>query len=543
MATSKNIPIKNWYTIHQNGPYTSKRIIQTKLKEKKKERSSFKRYNLATAEIQKIIKKCHEKGEGFRALGSRWSLSNIAHHPENMHDNTWMKLRFSPNPSDIHHESPYDHSNIFLFQCGNTIKQISEYLESKWKSLKTHGASNGQTIAGCISTGVHGSALDIGSVQDYVVGLQLIIGPYPKDVIYLERHTKPVLTESYISNFNARIIRNDALFEAALVGLGSFGFIHGVVLESVDLFLLKRYIKKIDRDRALQMASTMDFSGTADILPKEVDQNGKGLRPYHYKLFINQYNEEEKIVAEFIYKKPYRDNYPFPLPIIKKAVYTDLIRVVKYLLERFPGTIPFFVNQLSKQSGKIMPRVDKQTTGTLKETFWDAGATGPAFASSVGIDIADAPKALRVLSDMTKANPIPGIYAMRFVKQSKALLACTQFPITCMLEIDGVLWRDTETNTSLQKYNTLMVDSLEAEGIKYTIHWGKNAQWNRPGLLNTMYGTKSQEWMELRSSLLTKAMCKLFSNPFVKTIGLHKHLSGVSKDLIASLDTEGKAIA
>src|SRR5690606_6994376 len=142
---------------------------------------------------------------------------------------------------DMHSNSAFNKEDLFFFECGNKIKEVSEFVRRGGKSLKTCGASNGQTIAGALATGVHGSALDVGAVQDFVVGINLIIGPDPDDIIYLERESEPALNDLFASNINARVIRDDELFNAAVVGLGSFGFIHGIVVETENLYLLNRY--------------------------------------------------------------------------------------------------------------------------------------------------------------------------------------------------------------------------------------------------------------------------------------------------------------
>ena len=81
-------------------------------------------------------------------------------------------------------------------------------------------------------------------------------------------------------------------------------------------------------------------------------------------------------------------------------------------------------------------------TGTIAEIFWDAPYQGPAFACAVGIDHTYSLQALELLAALARdEGPVPGIYAMRFIKQSKATLAFTKFPVTCMLEIDGLIWK------------------------------------------------------------------------------------------------------
>ena len=542
MASTKRTTIQQWDTIHNNGPYPAKLLLETKNEKSNVISRAVDRFNDTAFEIQKLLQEAIDQREGFRAFGSRWSLSNIAHHSDRLHFNAGMNLKFDPRPQDCHHQSPYEHSNLFFVQCGNTIKEISEFVAKRRKSLKTSGASNGQTIAGCISTGVHGSALDIGSVQDYIVGINLIIGPKAKDIVYLERHTRPALADAYMEQFNVRIIRNDDLFNAALVGLGSFGFIHGVTIETVDQFLLQRYVLKIPKKEALKLATTLNFETTSSFLSHEKDPNGKGLRPYHYKLFVNPYSDDEQFVIELIYKKPYREQYKNPLPRIKKAVYTDLITLFTKIAQKRPKKIPKLIKILSR-GDSIMPRVDSKTLGTLKETFWDAQHKGPAFACAVGVDHKDAAKALRVLSKMTRQNPIPGIYAMRFVKVSEATLAFTKFSTTCMIEIDGVKWEAKGNIISLNTYSRRMLEVLEANQIDYTIHWGKNAHWSKANLINQMYGNRAEEWKKHRSALLTKKMAEVFGNDFLKTIGLDQYISTSSRAMVTNLGINGSPVA
>ncbi|TRZ45418.1 FAD-linked oxidase [Robertkochia solimangrovi] len=518
MAITTTFDKETWDTLHNNGPFPLKKLHITQLEGSTNMPSKFDRYKDAATEVQRLIGIAASQNEGFRAYGARWSLSYIAHQKEHMHYNRKMNLHIPVLPENMEAGSLYKAENLFFFECGNTIKRISEVLFSHGKSLKTSGASNGQTIAGCISTGVHGSALDVGAVQDYVVGINLIIGDQPGDIVYLERSSRPALNKGFADTINSRIIRDDDLFNAALVGLGAFGFIHGVAIEAENLFLLKRYVRKIDKNIALQLADTMDFTNSSFKIPGETSTVGKPLIPYHYKVFMNPYIDDQQYVVELMYKKPYSTAYPDPFPVIETSIYRDLIYLLVRISEKFPQSIPWFIKKLEKS---ILPDVDEETLGTLYETFWDAPYQGPAFACSVGVDHKDASKAYQLLEAMTrKEGPIPGIFAMRFVKQTEATLGFTKFPITCMLEIDGVLWKKSEKLLSLREYGTKMIETLQANHIPFTIHWGKNSDWAFPGLVNYMFGNKATEWKQQRNSLLSPKMQKVFSNQFLKDLQL-----------------------
>lgn len=522
MATTIKHEIGSWNTFHNNGPFPTKVLYETSLEKKSDMPSATDRYNDAATEIQRLIKSALDSHQGFRAYGSAWSMSHIAHQKDNMHYNAAMNLKRAVSVDEMHVNTTFLQENLFFFECGNIIKEISNFLFDQGKSLKVTGASNGQTIAGCISTGVHGSAWDTGAVQDSVVGINLIIGDTADDIVYLERHTKPALNDVFANRIKARVIRNDDLFNAALVSLGSFGFIHGVVMETEDRFLLNRYVKKIDKDIALQLAQSMDFGNSDFNIPGETGINGKPNRPFHYKVFINPYVNDPEYVVELMYKKPYRNDYPDPVPNIKTAVYRDLILLFSHIANKYKNSIPALIKALQTS---ILPPVDLEVTGTLAEIFWDAGFQGPAYACSVGIDNRDSPKALELLVNLAREEgPIPGIYAMRFVKQSDATLAFTKFPVTCMLEIDGLIWNPKDNNISLQKFCTRIIEVLQANNIAFTQHWGKNADWSFPGLIQYMYGNKAQEWITQRSALLRKETADLFSNDFLKDIDLSEYL-------------------
>ncbi|WP_282124457.1 FAD-binding protein [Algibacter mikhailovii] len=522
MATTKTHALHTWDTLHNNGPFPLKKLYITELEGDGIIPNRIDRYNDAAQEIQRLIKETHEANQGFRAYGSAWSMNNIAHQKDRMHYNGFMNMHIPIQNEHLHANSSYLSSNLFLFECGTTIKRVSEVLSAHGKSLKTSGASNGQTIAGCISTGVHGSALNVGAIQDYVVGLNIITGPLQDDIIYLERESAPALTTAFADKISKRVIRDDKLFNAALVSLGSFGFIHGVVIEAEPRFLLKRYVKKINKETAMQLADTLDFKNSNFKIPEETDTEGKGLIPYHYKIFINPYNTKDTdCVVELMYKKPYSPNYDDPFPIIKQSLYRDLIHLFTKMAEHLPNSIPWLVKKLRKT---ILPKVDEVLTGTLPEIFWDAPYQGPAFACSVGINHTDSGKTIDLLSELTRnEGPIPGIFGMRFVKQSNATLAFSKFPVTCMLEIDGVLWKKTRKIMSLEEYSRRIIEVLKQNDIPFTIHWGKNSDWAYPNLVTHMYGEKKvNDWKQARSTLLSDDMAELFANKFIKTVGLYQ---------------------
>jgi len=531
MAHTTTNHIGQWNNFHFNGPFPTKILLD--ITTDRNIADLMDRYNDCAQEIQSLIRDSVRNNERFRAYGMGWSLSNVAHQRDRMLFNARLNIRMDIQEEHLHAATHFKSKNLFFFQCGNTIKEISEYIARRGKSLKTCGASNGQTIAGAISTGVHGSAIDVGSVQDYVVGLHLIIGPDAAHQVYLERHSWPALRDGFADRIQARVIRNDDLFNAALVSLGAFGVILGVVIEAEDQFLMKRYVKKVGREEALELAETMDFKNARFRIPGELELDGTGKRPSHYKLYINPYNAQEKFVAEIIYKKPYRTGYPDPIPKIKRAIYKDLPSWVASFAARHKQFIPAILQALASEA---FPVVDDDIEGTLGEIFWDTTQQGKAFGCAFGIDHREAGRALDLMISAMKENgPIPGILSMRFVKASEATLAFTRFPVTCILEVDGLLWEANPQMISLEDFMTRMVEIFKDHAVKFTLHWGKNAPWSFPGLIDYMYGDADDTWKDIRSALLSKQMADLFSNDFLDTVKLSDYRGAASSDLIASI--------
>ncbi len=133
-------------------------------------------------------------------------------------------------------------------------------------------------------------------------------------------------------------------------------------------------------------------------------------------------------MVEAIYKKPFVLAYPDPLPRIKTAVYRDLIILFMKIAEKFKNSIPKLIKVLQ---ASVLPPVDLEVTGTLGEIFWDAPFQGPAYAIAVGIDNANAPRALDLLCKLAREDsaPYPASVPCGLVKQSKAAMAFTRFPV------------------------------------------------------------------------------------------------------------------
>jgi hypothetical protein len=116
-----------------------------------------------TRGLQELIHQALESDHPLRAHGGTWSFSPIAATSGFLLNTRPLNYRFPIAPDQVHPGHPGSNP-LFFVQCGTSIADLNGYLATKNLALQTCGASNGQTIAGAVSTGTHGAALNIGAM-------------------------------------------------------------------------------------------------------------------------------------------------------------------------------------------------------------------------------------------------------------------------------------------------------------------------------------------------------------------------------------------
>lgn len=136
-------------------------------------------------------------------------------------------------------------------EAGIKIHALNCELDSRGLAMDTLGGSNGQSLAGAISTGTHGSDVDKPPLADTVRAIHLV-GPGGQEW-WIERSGTRAITErtrmeqaqqTNLFCSGLRLEYNDALFNAALVSVGRMGVVYSYVVEVVDAFKLKMAVEK-----------------------------------------------------------------------------------------------------------------------------------------------------------------------------------------------------------------------------------------------------------------------------------------------------------
>ena len=462
-------------------------------------------YNAMTAAVQDFIHSAIRDKTTVRALGAGWSWTRIAATDGRILNTKGLNQKFNISASSVSPRYTGSPQHLLFAQCGVSVQEINHFLRTKNQCLRTSGASNGQTIAGALSTGTHGAAFDFGAIPEYVVGLHLITGPDRH--VWLERASYPVVANSMAERLGAELLRDDELFNAALVSFGSFGFIHGILLETDDIFLLECHRQKRAFDAPMrQLLETLDFN-----LPVELPYGNE--RPYHLQALVNPYNLKGGAFINTMYKRPYGREYQAPdISSDGFAPGDDGPAFIGGLGDVVSALVPLTVNTLLKTEYKPFSDV----WGIPGEIFNNVTTHGKVLSAAFAVPLEHVNRTTDIMLALNHTEgPFNGVFAYRFVKSSTATLGFTKFePVSCVMEMDGMY-----SNGNV-RFCKKVWDAMDLERIPFTSHWGKVSDLS-PVRLETMYGEKLSAWKAARKRLLDAESLAVFTNPQIVEWGLN----------------------
>lgn len=492
----------DWVNRHGNVPAHVARLFDLRNPLTTGNQATLEAYNAMTAALQDLVSQAQAANVRLRAAGAGWSLSEVAVTDGWLLNTQPLDFTFRLGAEMLVDSAQEHTANLLFAQCGIGVAQLSALLRQSGQSLKTSGASNGQTLAGAISTGTHGSAIDVGAVHDCVCGLHLILDA--RRSVWLERATRPLVTPAFATALGADLLQDDALFDAALVSFGSFGIIHGLLIEVEPIFLLEAYRRRLPLNESLwQAMSALTFDAPELPYPGE--------RPYHFQVVLNPHDVAAGVYVTIMYKRPYRDDYPRPSQGSGRfGPGDDAPAFIGLLSDLVPASIPALTQGILDSA---YSPYEKQE-GTLAEIFTNTDIQGRVASAAVGVSLDHARQALEtVLAEHDASGPAAVVVALRYVQGSMATLAFTSFPSTCVIEIDGA-----QSGRTSQFYDRLW-ERLDRQGIPYTFHWGKQNNLDA-ARLRQFYGQRVERWLEARQRLLGVPERRLFSNDFLERLGL-----------------------
>ena len=187
------------------------------------------------AELIDIVHEAERQGRRVRAVGSSWSNSDVAVTPDFLvetHDLAAELTAVLDGDALI-----VPRGNLVHVEAGVTVGDLVARLDARGLALPVLGGSSGQTLAGVISTSVHGASFRLGPIPDCVRAIHLI-GPggverWIEPTVGITRRDRLAVA---LGIDEACVHHDDDWFDAALVAVGCFGIIYALVIEAVPQF-------------------------------------------------------------------------------------------------------------------------------------------------------------------------------------------------------------------------------------------------------------------------------------------------------------------
>jgi hypothetical protein len=473
--------------------------------------AGFDMFRNAGERLDEVIRKAREDAKRILPIGSGWALSDI-----NITDGWLVNTKLLNGCYDIgdrYFDAVYpaaDRPYVVLAQGGMQIAELNAYLElmpqdiAKKRALKAAGIGNGQTIAGAVSGNTHGSQINFGAMPDFVVGLHIATGS--GRTLWIEKASKPVLNRDFATKIGADLIRDDDIFNAALVSFGTFGIIAAVAVETAPIYQL-------------------DFPAIADIhhddLKTKLKEFGAAdpVDLYHYEFIFDPHSHDKMAMEAAAPRVPFQPGIPTPQPrwiIRDKNGYAPGINILRVLgLFRFlPPRLPSGIEFKQYRKLALLNGV-RGTPGQLytSSIYYLEGYTESAF----GVSVRDAPETIDICSEVAREMRLPSISQVRLVHRSGATLGFTQHePKTAVFEF-GLIMGD-----SFPEFEQRMDAALRAARIRFTMHWSKNSGLD-PQKLDYMYGAaKIASWKGARRAVFGNdaTLMKMFETDAMVRAGL-----------------------
>src|SRR5258708_3893570 len=177
-----------------------------------------------------FVQEAEQNGRRVRAAGSGWSFPDVAVPPDYLVEtNQLNKVLNTVNPAALNNAA--QGRILFHVEAGITIHDLNVLLDPNW-ALATMGGADGQTLAGAVSTCVHGADLKWGPLPEMVRAIHLVgAGGIQYWIEPTQGLTDPARLQQALGIDSANIHYDDAWFNSVLVSVGSMGIIYSLLIE------------------------------------------------------------------------------------------------------------------------------------------------------------------------------------------------------------------------------------------------------------------------------------------------------------------------
>ena len=404
-----------------------------------------------------------------------------------------------------------DPERLAVVWGGTRIGQLNRALAARGRSLRTSGSHDGQTLAGAVGTGVHGGAHRQGGIQNHVRGLHIVAGP--GQAWWLERQREPVMADGFARQLGARLIRDDQLFDAALVHLGGMGVINAVLIDTVPLFVC---------DVLAALAPiTPHWLGRLAAGDWRALAQGHDDDPYFIEVTIDPAEPFTQPAMHTLLFK--RADGPAVAPCALDDL--DLNQPLNCLgraapvhrdKAAAPPALAADIDVAALLRAQFKPARFGERWGTWGELNGAHQPLAPLYNAAFAVPRELAAQAVQAAAAAVAGLPRHFVFTLRPVDDAAGGMAFTRFGRNVVINLDGL-------GTSLSPAGPMAAAAvraaLAAASIPFGLHWGKLGGIDAAAVASD-YGAARAQWQAARRRLLPPAMRAVITNPALAAWGL-----------------------
>jgi hypothetical protein len=462
-------------------------------------------------ELVDIVKEAERVGRRVRAVGSSWSNSDVAMTPDFLVETHGLCAELAgvlgADPAVL----TVPRGNLVHVEAGITVGELVRRLDQRGLALPVLGGSSGQTLAGVMSTSVHGASFKLGPIPDMVRAIHLV-GPggvqhWIEPTVGITRRDG---IKAALGVDDANIHYDDDWFNSVLVSVGSLGIIYSVVIEVVPQFDLVETCEWLNWPAARARLARGAAGNPFDV-PDNRDVN----------LIVNPFTAADGSRPCFlITRKPAAATGPLVGGGIPGWILQGVDPLARASFEANPSTIDAVVTwQTREQFPRTTPGQEKRgwantiTTsaampplrGLALEIAFDA--TNDAY-----LDFVDAACNLLFTSYRDDHLGLAGWFSLRYVGRSRAYLSpqC-RFNRTCMVEF-AALQELSHTRPLLARLEAL---GRQHGGVQ---HWGMFDDLRADDVRRAY--PDLDKWLAVRAQLTRHGTLRTFDSAFSERCGL-----------------------
>lgn len=478
-------------------------------------------------------------------VGSAWSQSDLFASPAITLETPDDSAIWAVSDADLRPEH-LGKSRYFVIATGGTkISSLMEWLDQEGLSMRSAGTHKGQSIAGAIATGTHGSFVHESGIEAHVRGLGLVAGP--DHIHWLEHPGHRVLADEFAELLGDR--NQDARFGDALIHLGGLGYLSTVLLEVVDRFGLS-WAKALEPlpDKWWDQVQNGDFVSAAEKL-------ANGNEPAFYELTFDPNQGPDHEVIQTVYWKDNSssgaisaalqmepavgacdllDHLMNALNLVdldfdtKAIISAEDEAARRFRLIDVPAmTFDGFRKSLEQGANSKHPESLKQLT-----LEWTPRRFGPlrvdTFNAAICVNRQDLRRTMEAGFAIAAEFRKHYVYTVRFAKKSPASMGFLRFDDNAVINVDG-LTKNLFGGMVFGVLEELLSDSdnateafcneLEDRRIPFSMHWGKDIPSSATKIASD-FGDNVGRWRGSREALVPKNLRQCLTSPMLRQWGL-----------------------